>query len=310
MSEIQRLKGNQLSVGQRVAWVVYSKDNAGNLVKNDLNKNVIDKYEASTVKEIDREYVHLENGKKRRVTGNFIRLKSNTTKTYYDKNERYLLRDLEKATTVNKLDDDLETTPSFDEEEYLNKYTNEIKITLETFDVLSKKLENDEEQVNSKIYSVAKILSAAKKEATQQKDEKLEKKLFSKLKKEVSEKFKAISTRNLNKAIKVASDSRIQKYQSRLPVAHTVLYSLTSLSDDEFDKLMKDKDVTPDKTREYLLGKVRKIKDKKPQPQKYTITRISETKASDKDIQELKKLLKSKGWGIKEPRTNTKNSTT
>jgi hypothetical protein len=293
MKKIPTVKGNQLSVGQRVAWAIYSKDNAGNLVKNDLNQNVIDKYKASTVKEIDREYVHLENRLKRKIKYDFIRLKSNTKQTDYDKNKIDLLRDLEKAATLNNLDDDAETTPSLDEKEYLNKYTKKISITLETFDELSKKLENDEEQVNSKIYSVAKILSAAKEEA------KLEKKFFSKLKKEVSEKLKAISTRNLNKAIKVASDSRIQKYQSRLPIAHTVLYSLTSLSDDEFDKLMNDDDVTPDKTREDLLGKVREIKGKKQQSQKYTITRISGTKASGKDIRELKKILESKGWGIK-----------
>jgi hypothetical protein len=84
MSEIPTVKGNQLSVGQRVAWPSYDRDETGNLVKNDLNQNVIDKYKASTVKEIDREYVHLENRIKRKIKYDFITLKSNTTKTYYN----------------------------------------------------------------------------------------------------------------------------------------------------------------------------------------------------------------------------------
>lgn len=130
------------------------------------------------------------------------------------------------------------------------------------------------------------------------------------MKSEVAEKLKAISTRNLNKAIKVASDPRIQKYQSRLPVAHTVLYSLTSLNNDEFEKLLENEDLTPNTIREYLLGKVNEIKGKKQKPKKYTITRIDEIEASDKDIKDLKQFLESKGWELKEPLTKTQKSKT
>jgi hypothetical protein len=330
MSEIPKVKGSQLSVGQRVAWPIYAKDDSGKVVNDNLNQNVINEYYADTVKEIDSNFVHFASGKKRKVTGNFIRLKHNTVQSVYDKNQEDLLRDLyienktvkqpdkEAKGAVEKTEVVIEKTPlPLDEKKYLDKYTKQIEDTLETVDELSKKLKNaekklqyDEEQVNSKIYSVAKILSAAREEATQQKDEKLEKKLFAKLKKQVSEKFKAISTRNLNKAIKVASDPRIQRYQSRLPVAHTVLYSLTSLSNAEFDTLMDDENVTPNKTREDLLKIVREIKGKEPQPKKYIITRISETEASEKDIEDLKKDLESKGWDIKDSATKTQKSKT
>lgn len=201
---------------------------------------------------------------------------------------------------------------TLDQNKYLDKYTSEIEVTLETLDKLSEELKNNEEQVNSKIYAVAKILSTAreeaKDEATRLKDEKLEKKLFSQLKSQVVKKFNASSRRNLDKAIKVASDKRISENQNRLPVAHTVLYSLTSLTNEEFERLLEDEDVTPNTSREDLLKKIRGIKGKE-QKKQYTIFPAHENKASDKDIKELEKILESKGWKLKESRTNAKSKT-
>jgi hypothetical protein len=284
MNKIPTLKGSQLSVGQRVAWPVYLKKKE---IKDSAGKQIPNYFKAATVLTIDNEYIELyfiEEGEENfneelEITRDFILLKSNTDKDRYDDT---------KSLRVNL----------FDENEYLRECANQIDSTIKSINKQYKNLENNEEQVNSAIFKVAKILATVKDSMFMTAG----KKHFSSLKKQaVSKLSNDNSTRTLNKAIRVASDKRILANQHKLPNTYSVLYSLTSLSNDEFEKLLKDEDVTPDITRNQLIDKVNEIKGKelKLKPQKYTITRTNEIEASDDHIEELKTFLESKGWTLK-----------
>jgi len=157
------------------------------------------------------------------------------------------------------------------------------------------------------LYEVAKILVEA-----QQKFGENRKKLFVKLKKETTEDLGS-SSRNLNKAVKVASDKRIQKHSDRLPTAFSTLYSLTSLDDEQFDKLLEDENVSSKITRDVLSDKVNQIKGKKDKvseaekvnqllkkiPEKYLMIKLGDgIELTDDVSKELQDALEMTKWSV------------
>lgn len=118
------------------------------------------------------------------------------------------------------------------------------------------------------IYDIAKILVNAESKLTNKR-----KKYFVGLKLETTTKLGS-SSRNLNKAIKVSKDKRIQDNAEKLPNSFSTLYLLTSLTDDQFDKLLTDTDVNSKITRDKFAEKIKAITGKKSI--KSDITKLTE----------------------------------
>jgi hypothetical protein len=182
---------------------------------------------------------------------------------------------------------------------------------------LAKDVSKTSNKSEQNLYEIAKVLVEASEKFGEDR-----KTLFIKLKKETTADLGS-SSRNLNKAVKVAGDTRIQKNADRLPTAFSALYSLTSLNDEQFDKLLEDKNVDTKITRDVLLDKVKKIKssetppeaEKEEQilekilkkiPKKYLVVKLNDDiELSDEASKELKDvLLEMTKWSVYEPATS------
>jgi hypothetical protein len=156
-----------------------------------------------------------------------------------------------------------------------NKKKSEIDITtdkdakgfLDKLSPLIKEASNATNKSEKSIYDIAKILVDAE---SKLKDKR--KKYFVRLKLETTTKLGS-SSRNLNKAIKVSKDKRIQANAEKLPNSFSALYLLTSLTDDQFNNLLTDKDVNSKITRDNLDAKIKAIMGKKSK--KSDITKLT-----------------------------------
>jgi hypothetical protein len=179
---------------------------------------------------------------------------------------------------------------------------------------LAKDVSKTSNKSEQNLYEIAKVLVEASDKFGEER-----KKLFVKLKKETTTDLGS-GSRNLNKAVKVAGDKRIQKNADRLPTAFSALYSLTSLNDEQFDKLLEDKNVDTKITRDVLLDKVKKIKNSGTQteaekeeqilekilkkiPKKYLVVKLNDyIELSDEASKELKDvLLEMTKWSVYQP---------
>jgi hypothetical protein len=137
-------------------------------------------------------------------------------------------------------------------------------------------------------------------------------KKFKATKKETAKKLGSSRVRNFNKAFKVAISERIKDNQHRLPQRFSVVYPLTSVSDEIFASLLEDKTLTPNTTRDELAKKIRDLKkgsqeekaESKPTvidiPSGYLIIK-SELEFNFVDeslMNELKTKLDQLGWSI------------
>jgi membrane-associated HD superfamily phosphohydrolase len=199
----------------------------------------------------------------------------------------------------------------------INQEDEDFKNYSERLRPLAKDASKTANKSDQNLYEIAKVLVEANQKFGEDR-----KKLFIKLKKETTADLGS-SSRNLNKAVKVAGDTRIQKNADRLPNAFSALYSLTSLNDEQFGKLLEDKNVDTKITRDVLLDKVKKIKssetppeaEKEEQilekilkkiPKKYLVVKLNDDiELSDEASKELKDvLLEMTKWSVYEPATS------
>lgn len=193
----------------------------------------------------------------------------------------------------------------------------DFKSYLERLRPLAKDASRTANKSDQNLYEIAKVLVEANEKFGEDR-----KKLFIKLKKETTADLGS-SSRNLNKAVKVAGDKRIQNNADRLPNAFSALYSLTSLDDEQFDKLLEDENVTAKITRDVLSDKVKVIKGSKtpPEPEKdeqilekilkkiskkYLVIKLNDSvELSDDVSKELKDALEMTQWSVYQPVVNS-----
>lgn len=193
----------------------------------------------------------------------------------------------------------------------------DFKSYLERLRPLAKDASKTANKSDQNLYEIAKVLVEANEKFGEDR-----KKLFIKLKKETTADLGS-SSRNLNKAVKVAGDKRIQNNADRLPNAFSALYSLTSLDDEQFDKLLEDENVTAKITRDVLSDKVKVIKGSKtpPEPEKdeqilekilkkiskkYLVIKLNDSvELSDDVSKELKDALEMTQWSVYQPVVNS-----
>lgn len=193
----------------------------------------------------------------------------------------------------------------------------DFKSYLERLRPLAKDASKTANKSDQNLYEIAKVLVEANEKFGEDR-----KKLFIKLKKETTADLGS-SSRNLNKAVKVAGDKRIQNNADRLPNAFSALYSLTSLDDEQFDKLLEDENVTAKITRDVLSDKVKVIKGSKtpPEPEKdeqilekilkkiskkYLVIKLNDSvELSDAVSKELKDALEMTQWSVYQPVVNS-----
>jgi hypothetical protein len=177
------------------------------------------------------------------------------------------------------------------------KYKQQITSAIDIFSQANTSLDYAGEKTENSLFDIAKILVAAKQELGTGRDNK---KKFTTLKEFTTTKLGNKSIGNMNKAIKVASDSRIATHQDKLPNRFSVLYALTSLNDEMFNQLLQDGEISPSITRERLLEKVKEIKgESKSKSIQFTIKPSQKLVAIvEDDLTKLKKVLASAGWEI------------
>jgi hypothetical protein len=195
----------------------------------------------------------------------------------------------------------------------INQEDEDFKTYSERLRPLAKDASKTANKSDQNLYEIAKVLVEANQKFGEDR-----KKLFIKLKKETTADLGS-SSRNLNKAVKVAGDTRIQKNADRLPNAFSALYSLTSLDDEQFGKLLEDGNVTAKITRDILLDKVKAIKGSKTPleaekdeqvlekilkkiPEKFLVIKLNDGfELSDDVSKELKDALEMTKWSVYQP---------
>ena len=189
-----------------------------------------------------------------------------------------------------------------------NQEDEDFKNYLERVKPLAKDVSKTTNKSEQNLYEIAKVLVEASEKFGEER-----KKLFVKLKKDTTIELGS-GSRNLNKAVKVASDKRIQNNVERLPAAFSALYSLTSLNDEQFDKLLEDENVNAKIIRDVLLDKVKAIKGNKSEPksevdkvnellkkipEKYLLIKLNESvELNDKVSKELQAALEMTNWSV------------
>ena len=194
------------------------------------------------------------------------------------------------------------------ENKKIKEFEAEINLLVEDFQSTAIQYDKASITAETSLFKIAKALAEMKKTLGNDGE-----KAFKSLKKNASKKL-GTSRRNFNKAFKVAISERIRDNQHRLPEHFSVVYPLTSVSEDVFALLLADKTLTPSTTRDELA---KKIKDLKPTSQ-------SKPKSKSKSIEvpsgylmikseldfnvddeslmnELKAKLEELGWSICEP---------
>ena len=172
----------------------------------------------------------------------------------------------------------------------------------------STEIEYDEVSITAEtsLFEIAKVLARIK--AVLGNDGEKD---FKSLKKHTSKKLGSNRVRNFNKAFKVAISERIEKNKDRLPQRFSVVYPLTSVSDEIFASLLEDKTLTPNTTRDELAKKIKDLKkasQSKAEPKSKSIevpvgylmikSEVDFNVSDESFMNELTAKLEELGWSI------------
>lgn len=142
----------------------------------------------------------------------------------------------------------------------------------------------------------------AKIEAIENIDDKRVSSIFSAVKKETVGKLKSTDITTINKLVKITTNATITKYRNekKLPNRWGTLALLTTLEDEQIDKLVSSSNLTSSTTR----AELKQLVDKERQivtTSKASLIIISDnlSSASNDDIEKLNLALEDLGWRVK-----------
>jgi|LakMenE18May11ns_1017448.scaffolds.fasta_scaffold9573031_1 hypothetical protein len=193
------------------------------------------------------------------------------------------------------------------EHQKIKDFENEINSLIDEFQSTASQYDEVSITTETSLFNIANVLAEMKVALGNDGEKK-----FKATKKETAKKLGSSRVRNFNKAFKVAISERIKDNQHRLPQRFSVVYPLTSVSDEIFASLLEDKTLTPNTTRDELAKKIRDLKkgsQEEKAESKHTVIDIpsgyliikSELEFNFVDeslMNELKTKLDQLGWSI------------
>jgi len=137
----------------------------------------------------------------------------------------------------------------------IKDFENEIYSLIDEFQSTASQYDEVSITTETSLFNIANVLAEMKVALGNDGEKK-----FKATKKETAKKLGSSRVRNFNKAFKVAISERIKDNQHRLPQRFSVVYPLTSVSDEIFASLLEDKTLTPNTTRDELAKKIKDLK--------------------------------------------------
>jgi hypothetical protein len=129
------------------------------------------------------------------------------------------------------------------------------------------------------------------------------KSIFTKIKKQTAQEIKAFDVTTINKVVKISENEIITKYRNekKLPDSWGSLTLLTSLANDEIQKLVEENEISNDSTRSQLMEVVKKTKGETITTKKSNVVTLikDDGAVNEKDLLDLEELLKDFGWIVK-----------